>query len=269
MVMQDAISNNRWRKDKFAPTDAAKNVYWVLDDDSVTFTSEEQEIQEMEASMNLNEEDARSVAAALENNVAAAGFCQNAMANQGNLEHPGMAQSRPAAEAAVAMALADSAEGEGPEAAGKKQAGKGKQPGKGKKQGAAAGDGGALPVTVVPESPGDRARKMISSLASKAGDACTMVTKMKSLDASETLVKQLGDAKQNMEAQHDILTNIMETLEDDDPALDAATQRGQEISNYFIKKKQMAMATMYYVFLITLPELLVLPTAYYEYYVVR
>jgi hypothetical protein len=221
----EAVVKNRYQRDPLCPTDESKIQYWVLDDQSLTFTNMTEMEMFMEATVELETADAVKLtmgdnAAFSMSNMQVGGFSSAELGRITDGVQTGMQCAAPPA----AVPKPDK-----------------------KKKGDAVPKGDTVPKegenTVKVVTVFAQANAMLKKLSKDAGDARKTLIEITAMDASETLCLQIKSAAESLEGQYAAVQTFMKGESHDDPAmwLTYAVQ-SNSILDYYQEKKQYANA---------------------------
>ena len=196
LIIADCEKRKRFEKDKFAPNDATKVRYWVLDDESLEFSSAQELEFMLECQTDIAQEDASLMAAdgaffSSAGDIGTGGAGTMEVARLGDLHSKGAKDDTGnATQQRSKTSKNKTATGEG------KGTGAGKGSGEGKGTGAAE---------VFPETSLQRARKTCDELTTHIGAGSKLVLELGRADASDALVQQINDTIAAMKEQHKMI----------------------------------------------------------------
>ncbi len=228
----DCNKHSRTAKDPLAPTDITKLKYWVLDDESLTFSS----LQELEFALSVKLELSREQAVELS---ADGGF----FGHEGEITTAGVS----AQESARLAAVCDG------------QVGGTRSPGKAKAKATPKANPKAEPNAqqTNPGNPGvpntnpvvksetslAKAKKMLAQLSTKVGDGAKLAIELSRVDAGPWLIDQINQCVDAMKVQHGHLDRTV-ALKISEPAnyYDSMVDAGQKIIEYYTNRSAHAKA---------------------------
>ena len=245
-IIADCKNKNRYQKDKYAPHDEDKWLYWILDDQSVTLSN----AFELEAYL----KDSSGVDAAQVQQLTADG---GAFSIGGGVGLPGMSGYDVAVAHDNLIAGNLTNDNAGVDARnskgsrnGRNGTGKGKTAaGSGKGKGNKSNKGGMDPEAgeqateeLKPEQPLVQARRLLKSLAKNVGEAREMLLQLRGLHASETLVDQIKEVAVRMEKQYASLQVKVNAKINDESIYLPFKTAVEKLLDYYATKKQFANA---------------------------
>ena len=231
LIIADAVKRRRVEKDRLAPNDAEKVRYWVLDDESLTFSS----LAELEMSLNIGLEVSQETATQL---TSSGGYFGD---GGGEVSTGGVGAAEAArladlhTEPAAQPQLQELGNGSG-------DANQGTLPTpKAKAKAKAKGKAGAEALSK--ETSIQLAKKMVSELSRLIGNGAKVIVDCTRADIGPVLIGQLESAVKSMKDQHNLLdSEVAKKIAEPTDYYDGMVENSKKIIAYFNNRTAYAKA---------------------------